>query len=113
MKDLTKIARNEYFEMFDGVSDVDFGFNSETGQFDIPSIEWDGVYGTHWTRYGSEEERSQVLKEHQRHMEVWCKNRVTELEEERRLRDISRQESMNTLGNLFPDLFSSLTRVQI
>ncbi len=43
------------------VSDLDYGFNPVTGEFDIPAIEWDGDYGKRWSFYESEEARSEAL----------------------------------------------------
>ena len=43
------------------VSDLDYGFNHETGAWDVPCVEWEDDYGKHWERFESEEARNEAL----------------------------------------------------
>jgi len=44
------------------VSDLDYSFNPVSGEYDIPSVEWQAMDGgTWWSSYGSEEERNAAL----------------------------------------------------
>jgi hypothetical protein len=51
------------------LSDLDYAFNPETGEYDIPAVEWDGEYGKHWSYYESEEARTKALNENQAYNE--------------------------------------------
>jgi len=47
----------------DILTDMDYGWNESTQEFDVPTLQWqDAIYGhTYWTRYSSEEERDLAL----------------------------------------------------
>lgn len=104
MRTLSEIARAEFSEQFEGLSDMDFGYNPVTKQYDVPMIEWDGPYGRHWSRYESEEARTEALERYSSHRESWILSRIKELEKvvEERIRQ--REMTDNTIGNLFPNL---------
>jgi len=51
------------------VSDLDYSFNPETKQFDVPAVHWETDMGTFWERFESEEARSQALTENQAYNE--------------------------------------------
>lgn len=96
----------EYSWQYDVLSDMDYSLNSETGEYTVPAVEWDGPYGTHWVRFVSEEARELALTEYQTHMNGWVielrKRKFEELEA-KRLASKKLQE-MKTLGGQFPQL---------
>ena len=47
------------------VSDLDYGYNQVTGEYDVPSIEWSTDMGRFWSRYNSEDERQIALEENE------------------------------------------------
>lgn len=47
------------------VSDLDYGYNKVTGNFDVPAIEWESDMGTYWEYFESEEARSKALAENE------------------------------------------------
>lgn len=47
------------------VSDLDYGYNKETGNYDVPAVEWDTPYGRHWEYFQTEEARSKALAENE------------------------------------------------
>lgn len=50
------------------VSDIDYSWNPETREFDVPAVEWDDSwYGTYWVRYESEEARDEALRLNEEH----------------------------------------------
>lgn len=103
----------KYSQEFDIVSDVDYGYNNETGEFDVPSIEWCGVYGIHWSQYETEEQRSEVLREHEQHMNKWVLN--YRLEQEKKREETKRKNrqlrELKTLGAQCPQLKELLNLV--
>ena len=105
MNETIKKLRNEAIESFpEGLSDMDYSYNPETKKFDIPAVEWDGIYGKHWERFDSEEARTIRLdrysKELDAHIAEYVKEGLAKRKEARR----SKEASKNTLGNLFPEL---------
>lgn len=104
-------AVQEYFWSHDALSDMDSAYNPETKEFDIPSAEWDGIYGKHWVKYVSEEARDKALKSYQCDMNKWVANRMKEIkvekikeQEEMALKRMQSKACDNTFGNLFPEL---------
>jgi len=48
------------------VSDLDYSYNPQTKEFDLPAVEWEDCYGRHWETFSSEEERTKALDENER-----------------------------------------------
>ena len=48
------------------VSDLDYAYNPQTKEFDLPSVEWEDFHGTHWQTFESEEARTKALDENAR-----------------------------------------------
>ena len=48
------------------VSDLDYAYNPQTKEFDLPSVEWSDCYGKHWQTFESEEARTKALDENER-----------------------------------------------
>ena len=48
------------------VSDLDYSYNPQTEEFDLPAVEWEDCYGRHWETFSSEEERTIALDENAR-----------------------------------------------
>lgn len=88
------------------LSDMDYSLNRETGEYDVPAIEWEDYYGRWWSRYESEEAREAALDKYEKELEEWVlahraekvKNRIRK---EREAREIAK---MKTLGGMFPEL---------
>lgn len=47
------------------LSDIDYSYNNETGNFDIPAVQWETDFGTYWERFESEEARSIAIAENE------------------------------------------------
>ena len=92
----------------EGVSDLDYAYNRESGKWDIPSIEWDGWYGTHWSRYESEEARTKALDKHVKDMNAWVLNyrEVKVAEKAAKKEEIKRIANLGTLGGQFPEIWA-------
>jgi len=67
-------------------------------------VEWDTIYGRHWTRYESHEEMEKAIAENEARYEVELRAEYNRLLSERKERIKAHRESRNTLGNLFPEL---------
>ena len=48
------------------VSDLDYSYNPETKEFDLPAVEWENSYGRWWQVFSSEEERGKALEENKK-----------------------------------------------
>jgi hypothetical protein len=48
------------------VSDLDYSYNSETKEFDLPAVEWENWNGRWWQTFSSEEARTKALDENER-----------------------------------------------
>lgn len=93
-----------------GLSDMDYGFNKETGKWDVPKVEWDSCYGRWWESFENEEARELALQKHQAEMIEWCK----EYRERMRIANIKKGQAIaakrrflkeaRTLGGQFPEL---------
>jgi len=90
------------------LSDMDYSLNSETGKWDIPSLEWSDYMGEFWSRYDSEEARTEALNEYEMDMEMWVKIERTKLKfkEEMKIKKSKEIKEMKTLGGQFPELHS-------
>lgn len=88
------------------LSDMDYGRNQETGEYDVPALEWDGPYGKHWSYYDSEEDRQYALDQYEMGLEHWVKkHRITvQWEKEQKEKKIREIENSKTLGGMFPEL---------
>lgn len=91
----------------DMVSDLDYGYNHEDGKWNVPSIEWDGWYGKHWSRYESEEARSNALNEYNKNLNAWVLNyrEVIAAEKAGKKAEQKRIANLNTLGGQFPEIW--------
>jgi hypothetical protein len=47
------------------VSDLDYGYNKETGNYDLPSVEWSTDMGRFWESFATEELRTKALEENE------------------------------------------------
>jgi hypothetical protein len=103
-KKLEKLAWEEFQNNYDTLSDLDYSYNKQTGEYDIPSIEWDGPYGKHWVRFDSEEERTEALEKYNKNVKDFTEIFIKQKEEERQKRRAEYEANRNTIGNLFPDL---------
>lgn len=103
----------------DSISDLDYGRNSVTGEYDVPAVEFDGIYGKHWVYYNSEEDRSEALKKHNKKCEDWLKDyRIRKV-----LADIYKgkvigekkrmMKEAKTLGGQFPVLKQLLEKTRL
>ena len=94
----------------DGISDIDYSYNPETKEYDIPSVEWDGPYGRHWVRYESQEAMEKALNRHELQRNQWILEYRTRsiqeaIDKGRKMREISKQKrEAKTLGGQFPVL---------
>ena len=90
--------------LFDSLSDLDYCYNQTTGNFDLPAIEWDGIYGKHWEVFKTEEERSARLKKNQNEVDQEIA-RINALTQKYYNELLSAYMSTRpTLGNLCPQL---------
>jgi hypothetical protein len=60
-----------YCKEFDTISDLDMCYNSDTDEYDLPSIEWDGYMGKYWQRFYTESARQEALDLHTTRMNAW------------------------------------------
>lgn len=67
-------------------------------------VEWDTIYGRHWTRYESAEALDKAIADNNARYEAELLSEYERLRKERSERVKTQRESRNTLGNLFPDL---------
>lgn len=96
------------------VSDLDYGYNPETKEYDLPSVEWDSAYGRYWQYYETEEARDKALELNRTRMNAWvldwrkgAKARA-KAQIEANLAKIRKQHSdyydNHTFGGAFPEL---------
>lgn len=90
----------------DVLSDMDYGYNRETGKWDVPALEWDGWYGKHWSYYMSEEGRQARLDTYNNDMVKFTLAYRIDKENERKAKIAERKRVTNlkTLGGQFPEL---------
>ena len=88
------------------LSDIDFSYNSETKEYDVPAVEWEDYMGRWWVRYESEEAREKALNQYQYDLEFWVKKyRIEEkIREEKRIAKEREIAESKTLGGMFPEL---------
>ena len=103
-----KITQKEFDKFFETnvlLSDMDFG-RDENGEFTVPMIEWDGIYGKHWSRYDTEEDRQFALDQYEIGLESWVKAyRVkVQWEKEQKEKETQKIEGLKTIGGMFPEL---------
>ncbi len=103
---ITGAEFEKYSHMNDVLSDVDMGFNRETNEYDVPSVEWDGPYGRHWSRYISEEARDEALNAYQKDLDEWVASYRIEREVKIKAKkaEVKRIAGLSTLGIQFPEL---------
>jgi|SaaInlV_200m_DNA_2_1039689.scaffolds.fasta_scaffold19391_6 hypothetical protein len=108
------------FEAYQGtgnyvLSDIDYGYNTENGKYDVPAIEWDSFYGTHWSYYESEDARQNALDTYELDMERWVLGYRVEqvkINVEKGKKAKALRES-KTLGGQFPILTELLIASRI
>jgi hypothetical protein len=103
----TKLVReltDEFFINNKALSDIDYGYNSETGEYDIPKLEWDYYMGRYWTSYESEEARTIALDEYQADLDDYVAKGIAALKKKKRDTWLNHLASKNTIGNMFPQL---------
>lgn len=105
MKEANRKADRESNIIFiDDLSDLDYGYNHESGKYDLPAIEWDGIYGKHWEYFRTEEERNARLEKHKQDIRNE-QSRVDALAKKYYAELLSAYMSNRpTLGNLCPQL---------
>lgn len=47
------------------VSDLDYSYNKETGNYDLPAVEWSTDMGRFWETFATEELRTKALEENE------------------------------------------------
>lgn len=110
MKETMKITGKEFQEFCESgnyyLSDIDYGMNQDTKEWDVPVVEWESVMGRYRTRYESEEARTTALDLYELELERWVLNRRG-AESARRLIKLyenNKIQTMRTLGGQFPEL---------
>jgi len=90
----------------DVLSDMDYGYNRETGEYTVPALEWDGWYGKHWSYFVSEEAREARLERYNDDMVKFTLAYRIDKENERKAKIAERKRvhSLKTLGGQFPEL---------
>ena len=96
------------------VSDIDYSYNAETGEYDIPAVEWESCYGRYWVTYENEAAREAALNSHKESFEQELLEWVAEyrarmkkeaIEKGRRIAAERRNlKEAKTLGGSFPIL---------
>ena len=90
----------------DVLSDCDYGMDRATKEFTVPKVEWDGIYGTYWVAFDTEEERTSALDSYQAKMNAWVleyRKEQAQLLREKRA-ESKRIQDAKTLGGQFPQL---------
>ena len=110
MKNDFKITNEEFQKYCDNggyyVSDMSYGMNRETGEYDVPVVEWESDMGRYWERFDSEEARSKELQKNDRQMKQFVLD-YRKLEAKRilkKLNDRKKIQTLRTLGGQFPEL---------
>ena len=110
MKKDIKITGKEFEEYYDRgnyvVSDLDYGRNPQTGEWDVPKIEWESSMGRFWIAYKDEDDRQHALDIYDLDIERFVlemrgeesKRRLVKLYENQKVR------TLKTLGGQFPEL---------
>ena len=103
---MTREEFDIYCQENDALSDLDYGYNPETEEFDVPSIEWDGPMGRHWERFETEEMRDEALAKYKRDLHEWTVNYRRKQWEERmaKAKEAERIENLKTIGGQNPEL---------
>lgn len=85
------------------LSDMDYGYNRETGEYTLPALEWDSDYGKHWEYFNTEEEREKALEDYRKGYEGWLLNYRAEMKIAYWAKEYekSRIKSLKTLGGQF------------
>ena len=104
MKTLKQKAIEQVGQYMKMVSDIDYSYNEDTQQWDIPAVEWDGGYGRHWSRYESEEARTQAMQENEREFDAEVEKVYKQLVNAAAMRYAQNEQATNTLGNICPQL---------
>ena len=90
------------------ISDMDMGYNPETKEFDLPTIEWDSCMGSYWQRYANEDARQLALDKYTTNFNAWILNYRSENERilQEKRQETKRLANLKTLGGQFQILHS-------
>ena len=88
------------------VSDLDYGRNPKTGEWDVPKIEWENYMGRYWRAYESEEDRNHALDIYDLDLERFVLELRGEESRKRLVKLYNNQKvrELRTLGGQFPEL---------
>jgi len=86
----------------DFLSDMDYGLNRETGEYTVPAVEVDGIYGKHWVYFETEQDRGEFLDRLETDFNYWV---LAHRAEQKAIKAAKREEAlriknMKTLGSL-------------
>jgi len=86
----------------DFLSDMDYGLNRETGEYTVPAVEVDGIYGKHWVYFETEQDRGEYLDRLEDEFNYWV---LGYRAEQKAIKAAKREEAlriknMKTLGSL-------------
>jgi hypothetical protein len=105
----------------DGLSDLDMGYDPETGDYTLFAVEFDGMFGRHWEYFKTEEEREARLQRHsQEQLDFLPTARKILAEREAEKRRIGRIKAekrralreAKTLGGQHPELADLLVQMR-
>lgn len=115
---MTSAESRLFYNCVNTVSDMDYGYDSVTGEYTVPSVEWSTLYGRYWARYGSELERQTAIEENERHCEEYKVEWLSDYRARLAARNKERGESarrlreLKTLGVQFPVLKELLVKLR-
>ena len=104
MKTIKQKAIQQVGQYMQMVSDIDYSYNEHTQQWDVPAVQWDGAYGSYWTKYESEQARTQALQENERNFDAEVCKVYKQLVNAAAMRYAQNKQATNTLGNMCPQL---------
>jgi len=109
VKPTQKDIQNAGIEV-DLLSDLDMAYDSETGDYTLFAVEFDGIFGKHWEYFKTEEERDERLKRYEQELleaivQVREDIKQEAIEKGRRVGEEKRRlREARTLGGQFPEL---------
>lgn len=106
---LQKQAAESVMTFEDYLSDMDYAYNPATEKYDIPAVEWDGIYGKHWQKFESEEARTAYLNERESRLNKLIIEETKRLTNNWYAQQQAKQAAKPTLGNLCPEVFAKLS----
>lgn len=113
---INRFELDAYFATNEALSDMDYMRNAETGEYDVPALEWDGIFGKHWQRFGCEEDRDAALDRYDRRIAAWVidfRNRkiVPDPLKIARRKMARKIQQAKTLGGQHPELLKLKNRM--